>query len=271
MMERGSKGSDAGVKPALIVVPAYNEGGRLPALLREAAGHLRSRSDVRVLVADDGSRSEEARRMQDSVREAAETFGLTEGALRYRRHAANRGKGAVLRDSFLTEGASGAFDVLGFLDADGSTPFSEALRLIDLLRRHGDETDAYLGCRLKCLGIPVERKVSRHLVGRVFATLVSNLFGIPVYDSQCGAKFFKASLLTPELLHLCDDERWIFDTQLLVALWWSGARLRECPVAWREVPGSKVSLVRDPARMLLGLVRFRWRLERWRPRAGASE
>jgi glycosyltransferase involved in cell wall biosynthesis len=224
---------------------------------------LRARLDVHVLVADDGSRTEEARRMEDSVRETAKAFGLAEGALRYARHSPNRGKGAVLRESFLAEGASGGFDVLGFLDADGSTPFAEALRLIDLLRRHGDEADAYLGCRLKCLGIPLERKVSRHLVGRVFATMVSNLYGIPVYDSQCGAKFFKASLLTPGLLRLCDDDRWIFDTQLLIALWRSGARLRECPVAWREVPGSKVSLVRDPARMLLGLVRFRRRLEHW--------
>lgn len=248
--------------PALIVIPAYNEGRRLPALLEEVAGLLRGRGDVHVLVADDGSQRDESQAVEASVARAAESLGGgPQGPLRHERHERNRGKGAVLREAFAAH-ASG-YEVLGFLDADGSTPFAEALRLLDLLRAHGDAWDACIGCRLKCLGIPVDRKVSRHAIGRVFATLVSSLFGIPVYDSQCGAKVFKASLLTPELLDLCDDDRWLFDTQLVISLWSRGARIRECPVAWHDVPGSKVSLLTDPPRMLAGLLRFRHRLSRW--------
>lgn len=252
--------------PSLIVIPAYNERRRLPSLIDEAGEHLQRRSDLHVLVADDGSDPEEARAVEEHVALTRSHNGLSSVALGYVHHPHNRGKGAVVRDAFLAQAESAAYAIQGFLDADGSTPFSEAVRLIDLLRENRDLWDGVLGCRLKCLGIPVERRLSRHLVGRVFATMVSTLFDIPVYDSQCGAKFFKSTFLTHDLLQLCNDDRWLFDTQLVIALWREGVRLRECPVLWREIHGSKVSLVLDPARMFLGLVQFKRRLESWERR-----
>lgn len=247
-------------KRALLAVPAYNEGGRLPLLLAGAADVLAERDDIDVLVADDGSREADSRAMRSAVEALERTCALAPGRARFARHEHNRGKGAVLRDAFAAHAGGAVYDALGFLDADGSTPFAEGVRLVDLLRQHSERIDVYVGCRLKCLGIPVERQLSRHLTGRIFATLLSNIFHIPVYDSQCGAKVFKASVLTPELLALCDDQKWLFDTQLLIALWARGARLREEPVSWRETPGSKVSLLRDPPRMAAGLLRFRRRL-----------
>ena len=248
------------VDRALIVVPAFNEGERLPRFVDDIAGTLVARADMDVHVESDGSRSDEAQRMENAVRDTCVRSRLAPGRLRFRHHGQNRGKGSVLRQAFSEGARSGHYDVIGFLDADGSTPFAEGVRLVDRLRGEWAVADAMIGCRLKCLGIDVERKLTRHLVGRVFATLVSTLFGIPVYDSQCGAKFFKTTVLTPERLALCDDDRWLFDTQLVIALWLAGARVRECPVEWHDAPGSKVSLVRDPLRMGGGLLAFRRRL-----------
>lgn len=245
---------------ALVVIPAFNEGQRLPRLLDGAVPELARRPDLDVVVADDGSREEDARQMREAVARAASALGAGSGRLELVRHPQNRGKGAVLRAAFRGQAEARTHDVVGFLDADGSTTFADFVRLVDLLRAHADSVDAYLGCRLKCLGVPVERNATRHAMGRVFATMVSHLFAIPVYDSQCGAKVFKASLLTQSLLELCDDDRWLFDTQLVISLWWQGARLRESPVPWRETAGGKVSLLSDPPRMFLGLWRFRRRL-----------
>jgi dolichyl-phosphate beta-glucosyltransferase len=245
---------------ALIVIPAYNEGERLPSFLEDVGRTLARRDEFDVQIESDGSRSEHVAQMEAAVRETWAREDIAPERLRFRHHARNRGKGGVLRQAFTEGMESGLYDVIGFLDADGSTPFSEGVRLVDRLRSEWDEADAMIGCRLKCLGLTVERKLTRHLVGRVFATLVSTLFGIPVYDSQCGAKFFKTTMLTAERLALCDDERWLFDTQLLIASWLGGVRVRECPVAWREVPGSKVSLVRDPVLMAQGLLTFKRRL-----------
>ena len=72
-----------------------------------------------------------------------------------------------------------------------------------------------MGARLKRLGANVQRKAYRHYMGRVFATVVSLLFRMPVYDSQCGAKLFRVSLV-PEVFRAPFSSRWLFDVEILL-------------------------------------------------------
>ena len=71
---------------------------------------------------------------------------------------------------------------------------------------------------------------------------------MPVYDTQCGAKLFRA---TPALAVALDDRflsRWAFDVELLGRLLTGGATrplplsaIVEVPLAvWRDVKGSKL-------------------------------
>ncbi|MEO5904893.1 MAG: hypothetical protein ABIQ55_12840 [Gemmatimonadaceae bacterium] len=99
---------------------------------------------------------------------------------------------------------------------------------------------------MKRLGATIQRKSARHYLGRIFATLVSTMFSIDVYDSQCGIKmmdraFARVAFATPF------SSPWIFDVEIL-------SRLRkltngcttsivEVPLAfWTEKPGSKIRL-----------------------------
>ena len=93
-------------------------------------------------------------------------------------------------------------------------------------------------------------------MGRVFATAVSVLFDIAVYDSQCGCKIFRREAVMP-LLPMIQSKGWLWDTQLMILLYVRGKNLIEVPVRWSEVPGSKVSLLWDPLRMLGELLLFR--------------
>ncbi|MEZ5304497.1 MAG: hypothetical protein R3F11_28205 [Verrucomicrobiales bacterium] len=108
------------------------------------------------------------------------------------------------------------------------------------------------------LGKSVDRLASRHLTGRIFATLVTTVVGIAPYDSQCGLKVLRTAAfraIEPDL----EETGFAFDVELCLLLLKKGFRVCERPISWREIAGSKVRIVRDSIRMFLALYEIRQR------------
>jgi hypothetical protein len=153
--------------------------------------------------------------------------------------------------------AAGA-EVLAFADADGAVGVDEIVRA-EVSFRSGDY-DALFANRVKMLGRSVERSLKRHLSGRVFATLVSNVAQVQAYDTQCGLKMLRRAAFEKIRPHQ-ETVGFAFDVELCLLLLKFGFRVIEFPVDWRDVPGSKVSLVRDSWRMAREVFRIRRRVE----------
>ena len=245
-----------------LVVPAFRESRRLPALLEALVEESTAAESpaLELVVVDDGSGSEECERERAAV-EAAAAALAARGRHRARFVAApaNRGKGAAIRLGW--EQAYPASAWLGFLDADGAVSAREAWRLVRMLPRVEGEVDVLAGTRMLMAGRSIHRSLLRHLQGRVFATLVEQLFRLGFYDTQCGVKLFRASLLRP-LLPRLREERWLLDVEVLAFLQREGARMREEPIDWADPGGSKLVPGLDALRMAAGLRRIRRRLDR---------
>jgi dolichyl-phosphate beta-glucosyltransferase len=233
---------------ALVVVPAYRESARAGALLDGVPGCAVPGVKISWLLVDDGSGEEEARALRGLV----EKRGLQDrvDVLALQR---NGGKGAALEAGF-RRGLEQGFDLLAFIDADGSAAPAELNRLFARLLAEPKLAGA-VGSRLLMLGRVVRRRALRHYAGRLFATFVSLLFDAPVYDTQCGLKAFRAAALRRHL-GAPADRRWTWDTQLLLAMIAAGEPLEEVPVDWTETPGSKLGPL-DPPRMIWSLLRFK--------------
>ncbi len=243
------------------VIPAYNEGARLPALVRQLAelGARTGSPAVEIIVVDDGSQPSNADLERDAVAEAAAHLEKVGAPHRFRFLAAekNGGKGAAIRLGWSQSVSDAAW--LGFVDADGAVSAEEFWRLVRMLETD-PPLDVLAGSRVKMASRKIHRSLVRHLQGRVFATFVEQAFGLGFYDTQCGLKFARASLLRPLLGYLKED-RWLFDVELLAALRPQNARFVEEPIDWSDPGDSKVRPGIDAARMFVGLARIRMRLD----------
>src|SRR5947208_3052137 len=97
------------------------------------------------------------------------------------------------------------------------------------------------------LVVPCFNEERRLDVERFGATLISQTLGLAVYDTQCGAKLFRATDALRSAFGKPFLSRWIFDVEILarfVESWGRDAVARavyEYPVTrWRDVKGSKV-------------------------------
>jgi dolichyl-phosphate beta-glucosyltransferase len=159
---------------------------------------------------------------------------------------ANLGKAEAVRQGLL-RALSGGANIVGYIDADLATPPHELRRLADLAR--AGDYDILMGSRVQLLGHSIERKHARHYLGRVFATCASLSLGLPVYDTQCGAKLFRRTEALEAALEKPFASRWVFDVELLARLIRprqgiapvATARMREEPLlSWTDIPGSKL-------------------------------
>jgi hypothetical protein len=107
-----------------------------------------------------------------------------------RRLPANVGNPEALRQGILHAFEAGP-DYIGYWDADLATPLEVIPAFCELLDARPD-LEMVFGARVHMLGRTIERKALRHDFGRVFATAASVVLGPSVYDTQCGAKLFRA-------------------------------------------------------------------------------
>jgi glycosyltransferase involved in cell wall biosynthesis len=159
---------------------------------------------------------------------------------------ANSGKAEAVRRGMRAALDAGA-QVIGYLDADLSTPPPELARVGAALSRPGIEVA--IGARVALLGTDIERSAIRHYLGRVFASLASLILQARIYDTQCGAKLFRSSPALRASLAEPFISRWAFDIELLGRmLAGTGGEpplpltaIVEVPLhTWHDVKGSKL-------------------------------
>jgi dolichyl-phosphate beta-glucosyltransferase len=225
--------ADPGV---LIVVPCYNEAKRLPV---DRFRDFLDTSSIGFVFVDDGS-SDQTLQVLGDLRASRED------RVHVLKLEQNQGKAEAVR-----RGINYALDqhiaYTGYWDADLATPLDAIPRFLAILKDRPD-LDMVFGSRVKLLGRNVERRPARHYLGRVFATVVSTMLRLAIYDTQCGAKLFR---VRPETRALFADpflSRWVFDVEILAryikqlgSAEAASHRIYEYPLeAWQDVAASKV-------------------------------
>jgi len=220
---------------AIIIIPCYNEAERLPT--DDLKAFARAHHNIRLLLVDDGSSDQTWEIISAAIAECPLLQGF--------RLKKNQGKAEAVRMGIL-KAMEEAPEWVGFWDADLATPLHNICDFLTTANANGYQ--AVIGCRLRRLGARVNRKISRHYLGRLFATVVSMLLRLGVYDTQCGAKLFAATTVNA-VFDRPFRSRWLFDVEILrryVAYFgheWASDMICEFPLnEWEDVSGSKLKM-----------------------------
>ncbi len=220
----------------ILVVPCFNEEHRLP--VDELRNFHMDGVRVEILLVDDGS-SDHTLRLLESLRDADPARFSVLSLER------NSGKAEAVRRGIMVALDRNP-DLVGFWDADLATPLTELVHFLKVFAAR-PEIEMIFAARVRLLGRSISRNPARHYFGRVGATLISSSLGLAVYDTQCGAKLFRAGDRIAELFDRPFLSRWIFDVEIIARLVRQRGRdaaakaIYELPImVWHDVKGSKV-------------------------------
>ena len=224
-----------------IIVPCHNESKRLNA--EAFIGYAEKNKWANFVFVNDGSSDDTFEIINYICHSNSEQMLCIDQEI-------NVGKAEAVRHGFL-KAIDLDFRNIGYWDADLATPLNVIGKLCTLLEEK--KNIAAFAARVKLLGYRIDRKPLRHYLGRLFATCASYVLGLPVYDTQCGAKIFKNNSELKKVFSTPFIVKWTFDVEILARF---GVVLQnkglgslenyatEYPLKeWTHVDGSKVRTI----------------------------
>lgn len=239
-----------------IVIPCYNEAKRLRSdtfilFLRENAG-------INFIFVNDGS--------TDRTPELLEALQTHCPARIHVHHLpGNGGKAEAVRTGLRIASDTPGTDLVGYWDADLATPLDSIPEFARIAQRFST-VEVIFGSRRRLLGHRVQRTLFRRLVSRGCALLAWLAIGLPLSDTQCGAKLMRNTPRLRKALETKFTTRWLFDVELFARIAEQSPDCAGCffesPLwEWTEIAGSNVttSAILKSGLQMLRLIAMRTR------------
>lgn len=224
--------NDTNQRPKLsVVIPAYNEEKRIKRTLESIDAYLEKQSyPYEIIVVSDGSCDKTVQVVQEYQKTTVENLKINANPV-------NRGKGFVVRDG--VGQAEGEYIL--FMDADNATRIEEIEKFWPYFEQG---FDLVFGSRyVQGAKMPVKQPWFRRLAGRMSNILIQILLLPGIHDTQCGFKAFTRDVAHC-LFSVSQIDGWGFDFEILALARAWGYKMKEVPVIWYEIAGTKLKLIK---------------------------
>ncbi|MAG44275.1 glycosyl transferase [bacterium] len=202
----------------IIVVPVFNEEKILKQNILKIFEFCNNNLSIdwQIIIADNKS--------TDQTSNIGKTLALVYQEVEYL-YVDKQGKGVAIKTAW--EKYSG--DIYCFMDADLATGLSA---LPPLINGFTGGYDLVIGSRYH-----VHSKVNRTFIRKIFSLgyrLVLKIFlGLKVLDAPCGFKAIN-SKIKENILPKVQNDKWFFDSELLILVYKQGYKIKEIPVTWLD-------------------------------------
>lgn len=226
-----------------IIIPCYNDAPHLAANVGEVLAVLGDTSwEYEIILVDDVSPDGCAAEI-DRIIAAHPNRNIRKII-----HAVNTGRGGAVNDGLRL--ATGK--VAGFLDIDLEVG---AHYIPAMIRAIQQGADIAVGWRIYKLRWRILHRV---VLSKGYHLLANRMLGSRLADTESGYKFFLREKILP-ILGTVEDNRWFWDTEVMVRSERAGLKIDFLPVLFIRRPEkpSTVRLIRDTIDYLRNLLRFR--------------
>jgi len=227
-----------------VVIPVYNEERDLAPSITKLRDFLAQSCPYRwrIVIANNASTD----RTLEIAQALAEQYP---GQVTYI-HLDEKGRGRALKRAWLASTA----DVMCYMDVDLSTNLRHLMPLVEPI--FAGHYHIAIGSRLMP-GARVTRQLKREVISRAYNLIIKLMFPRRRFsDAQCGFKALSQKAARDLLPHIKDD-RWFFDSELLLRAEQCGYAIWEVPVEWIEDLDSRVKILPTAIEDLKGLWRVR--------------
>jgi len=216
-----------------IVIPAWNEAGKIVDDIREISAFVKNITfTVELIIVDDGS--------EDNTSQIAEKVSVPDSLKkRVIRYTPHRGKGFAVRKGI----SESSGDIVIFMDSGRNVPVETIESGLKLLEQN--KCDVLIASRYLPESVIRKRLIwYRQVTSTIFRKYVKWYLNLPVFltDTQCGFKLFKGDIAR-ELFEHCLSDGFVFDLEILLLALKKQYRICEFPIEWTCDRDSRLTLI----------------------------
>jgi len=228
-----------------VIIPAYNEAGRITETLQQTWAYLANQPFFsEIIVIDDGC--------TDTTIDVVQGLFYQIPNLRLIRHRQNQGKGQAVKTG--VNAARGRWIL--FMDADLATPITELQKLWSCKEKY----DVLIGSRyLLSDSIKTPQPWYRQLFSFLGRLMIRTLLLPNIHDTQCGFKLFSHKV-AHDLFNRLTIDRFGFDIEILSLATTLGYQVQEIAVDWNHQPHGTINIYRDNYRVFFEVLRIKYRI-----------
>lgn len=190
-----------------IIIPCYNEAKRLDK--QAFSAFILEDNNYHLCFVNDGSKD-------NTLEVLHELQKVDENKVSVIDMKRNSGKATAVRAGARYLYSRSDVKQMGFIDADLSTDFKD---FDELVKKLEDNTQLKMvfGSRNSGDNDGIKRDGSRKLLSNIVKLFIYMILGLPIKDTQCGAKVFTRDVI-PTLYGRSFKSKWLFDVEIFLRL-----------------------------------------------------
>tara|TARA_B100000214_G_scaffold374987_1_gene359497 strand:- start:943 stop:1674 length:732 start_codon:yes stop_codon:yes gene_type:complete len=230
-----------------VIFPVYNESATLSKQIKifNEFFEKKSKKNIFITIADNGS--------TDNTSTISEKL-LKKKLIQKYEFIPQKGRGRAIKFCIKKSKA----DIVCYMDIDLSTDLMHFKELIDSISNKG--YDISIGSRLSKTSKVIGRKKIREFTSRSYNLIIKFFFPKSgIKDMQCGFKAFSRKKILP-VIDLVTNNRWFFDTELILISRNLNLKIYQIPVKWTDDPNTSVNIISTAIEDIVGLTKLRFKL-----------